>query len=274
MLEAVLLFRQALYGTLIIGVTCGLVGVYVVLRRMVFVGAALAQLSSAGIALSLWLTGLGVSLGLLGGPLALSLVVTLLGAAGFGLSAGRRRVPQDATLGITYVVAGGLGIILVAKATVGEAHDVFLQGSILGITGGDTLLLLGVCGTVLLVHALFAKEFLFVSFDREMARTLGYRATWWTLLLYFSIGGAIVAAMQYAGVLLVFNYLVLPGVTGLLLARGMRGVFLVAALAAATASVVGFVVSIPFDLPSGAAIIAASGALVLLAWGYRTLRPH
>jgi zinc transport system permease protein len=272
MLEAVLLFRQALYGTLVIGIACGLLGVYVVLRRIIFVGAALAQISSAGIAFALWLTGMGVQLGWVSRPVVLSLVVTLLGALLFGLEAGRRLVPHDATIGISYAVAGAIGILLISKATVGEAHDVFLQGSILGITQRDTLLLLAVSVPVLALHVLFYKEFLFISFDREMARTLGYRVRRWTLLLYLSLGVVIVAAMQFAGVLLVFNYLVLPAVTGLLLARSMAGAFAVAGGAAALASATGFVLSVPFDLPSGAAIIAASGALVVAAWVVRTVR--
>jgi len=265
-LDAVLLFRNALYGTLVIAVTCAVLGVYVVLRRIVFVGAALAQLSSAGIAFSLWLGGLGVSVGILTRPLPLALVVTLLGALFFGLGAVRRRVQQDATIGVTYAVAGALGILLIAKAATGEAHDIFLQGNILGLTGRDTLLELAVSVPVLLLHAVFYKEFLFVSFDPETARTLGYRVDRWTLLLYFSLGLVIAFAIQFAGVLLVFNFLVLPAVTGLLVTRSMAGTFTVSVAAAVAAAVAGFAVSVWLDLPSGAAIIAASGVLVALAW--------
>ena len=127
MLDAVLLFRDALYGTLIIAITCGVLGVYVVLRRIIFVGAALAQLSSAGIAFALWLTGVGISLGFLTRPLTLALAVTLLGALFFGMGSGRRLLQPDATIGVTYAVAGALGILLVAKAATGEAHDIFLH---------------------------------------------------------------------------------------------------------------------------------------------------
>ena len=79
MIDAVLLFREALYGTLVIAVGCSVLGVYVVLRRIVFVGAALAEISSAGIGLALWLAGLGVLPGLAGHPLAVSLLVTMAG---------------------------------------------------------------------------------------------------------------------------------------------------------------------------------------------------
>jgi ABC-type Mn2+/Zn2+ transport system permease subunit len=125
---------------------------------------------------------------------------------------------------------------------------------------------------VLLVHAVFYKEFLFVSFDRETARTLGYRVTAWNLLLYLTLGLVITAAMQFAGVLLVFNFLVLPAVTGLLLSASMRGTISWAVLSAILAVLIGFTLSVPFDLPSAPAIIAVQGVLVFLAWLVRRAR--
>lgn len=272
MLEMILLFRDALYGSLVIAITCGILGVWVVLRRIVFVGAALAQLSSAGIALALVLAGMGFGLGLATEPLTLALVFTLLGAVFFGVGGQRQLVPPEATIGVTYAVAGAVGVLLISKAAAGEAHDLFLHGNILGLTRGDALREAAVAVPVLLAHLAFYKEFLFVSFDPDTARTLGYRVVRWNLFLYFTIGLVIAFAIQAAGVLVVFNFLVLPAVTGLLLARGMGGAFLVAALSAAIAVVGGFVASIPFDLPTGSAIIAVSGLLVMAAWAVRRLR--
>ena len=273
MLSTILLFRESLYGALVIAVACSVLGVYVVLRRIVFVGAALAQLSSAGIALALFLAGMGVTSGITGHPTAFALAFGLAGAMFFGLGGGHRAgVPPDATIGVTYATAAAAGILLIAKAKSGEVHDIFLQGNILGITRADTLVLLAVSIPVLLAHTLFYKEFLFVSFDREMARTMGYRVTFWNLFLYFTLGLVIAFAMQFAGVILVFNFLVLPAVTGLLLAHNMRGIFAVAVLSAVVAAVVGFSLSVPFDLPSGPAIIAVSAALALLAWPTRLMQ--
>ena len=271
MFDAVLLFRDALYGALVIGVACSALGVYVVLRRIVFVGAALAQLSSAGIALGLFLAGLGVGLGIATHPLVLSLVATLLGALFFA-GGTKSRIPQDATIGVTYAAAAAAGILLIAKAKGGEAHDIFLQGNILGITSHDTLVLLAVAVPVLLLHALFYKEFLFISFDRETARTLGYDVRRWTLLLYLTLGLVIAFAMQFAGVMLVFNFLVLPAVTGLLVARSMGAMFAWALGSAIVAAVVGFTLSVPYDLPSGPAIIAVSAAITGLAWVLRLMQ--
>jgi zinc transport system permease protein len=274
MFDAVFLFRDALYGSLLIALACSVIGVYVVLRRIVFVGAALAELSSAGIALALWLTGMGWANVLTGHPLVMSLLVTIGGVLFFALgsSGARSPIPPDATIGVTYAVAGAVGILLVSKAAGGEAHDIFLSGNILGITRADTLVLLAVAVPVLLMHLVFYKEFLFVSFDREMARTLGYRVSRWNLFLYLTLGLVIAFAMQFAGVMLVFNFLVLPAVTGLLLSRSMAGAFTISVLSALIAAVVGFVVSVPYDLPSSPTIIVVSGLLTLAAWLVRQAR--
>jgi ABC-type Mn2+/Zn2+ transport system permease subunit len=267
MFSTVLLFKDALYGALVIALACSVLGVYVVLRRIVFVGAALAEISSAGIALALWLSGRGWGGELTHHPVLFSLLFGLAGALFFSVGqSGRAGVPPDATIGVTYAVAAAAGILLIAKATVGEAHDIFLQGNILGITKTDMLVLLGIAIPVLLAHLLFYKEFLFVSFDRETARTLGFGVAGWNAFLYFTLGLVIAFSMQFAGVMLVFNFLVLPAVTGLLLARNMTGVFTIAIVSAVIAAVVGFTLSVPFDLPSGPAIIAASGVIAALAW--------
>ena len=269
MFDAVFLFKDALYGAMVIALACSVLGVYVVLRRIVFVGAALAQLSSAGIALAFWLAGLGIATTLTSHPIALSLVATLAGVIFFATGGTRSRLPHDATIGVTYAVAAAAGILLVAKARVGEAHDIFLQGNILGITRADFWALTAVAIPVLLVHVAFYKEFLFVSFDRETARTLGYNVRGWNLFLYLTLGIVIAFSMQFAGVLLVFNFLVLPAVTGLLASRSMRGAFTIAVASALLAAFVGFCISVPFDLPSGPALIATSGVLAAIGWGVR-----
>ncbi len=272
-LSTIFLFKEALYGAMVIALACSVLGVYVVLRRIVFVGAALAQLSSAGIALGMFLYGLGLGGELTHHPVAMALIVTIAGAIFFGIGGGGRAgVPPDAVIGVTYAVAAAAGILLIAKAKTGEAHDIFLQGNILGITRVDTIVLLAVAIPVLIVHVIFYKEFLFVSFDRETARTLGYNVKFWNLLLYLTLGAVIAYAMQFGGVMLVFNFLVLPAVTGLLLAQSMRGIFTVGVGSALLAALLGFSLSVPFDLPSGPTIIAVSGALALIAWGLRRLR--
>ena len=266
MLDVVWLFREALFGTLLIALGCSVLGVYVVLRRIVFVGAALAQISSAGIALAIFLGSAGLGLGTLTGELGLSFLATVGGVVFFTVTGTRRRVPPDSALGLSYVVAGAVGVLLIAKAAGADVHDLFIQGNILGITTRDLVILLLVAVAVLAIHMLLYKEFLFVSYDPEMAETLGYSTRRWTFMLYLTIGVMIAMAMRSAGVLLVFNFLVTPAVTGLLLGRNMRGVFVWAVVSGLVAALSGFVLSVPFDLPTGPAIIAVSGVLAGAAW--------
>ena len=94
----------------------------------------------------------------------------------------------------------------------------------------------------------------------------------WNLLLYFSLGVVIASAMRFAGVLLVFNFLVLPAVTGLLLSRSMGGTIAWAVASAVLAVVIGFSLSVPFDLPSAPAMISISGLIALIAWLVRRIR--
>jgi zinc transport system permease protein len=264
-IESIVLFREALYGALVIAVACSVLGVYVVLRRIVFVGAALAQISSTGIALSLWLGSMGILLGLASHPVLLSLIVTLAGVAFFAMS-GQGAIATDAKIGATYALAAAVGVLLIATSKSGDVHDIYLQGNILGITRRDTLVLLAATVPVLVVHAVFFKEFLFVSFDRETARALGYNVRRWDLALYLTLGFVIAFAMEFAGVMLVFSFLVLPAVTGRLLANGMRGTVTWSVASAVLAAIVGFALSVILDLPTGPAIIAISGVLLCLAW--------
>jgi zinc transport system permease protein len=266
MIEMLLFYRESLLGALVLALGCSVLGVYVVLRRIVFVGAALAQLSSAGVGLAVFVASTGLGLGWLTDELTISLAVTMAGVAFFGYQAGRQRIPADAGLGVAFVVAGGASVLLVARSATADIYDLFFGGDILLISIEEIRLLILVVVGVLVVHTLFFKQFLFVSYDPEMAATLGYRVVGWDLLLYMTFGIVITLAMQSVGVLLVFSYLVLPGVSGLLLGRRLRSVFAWSVATSALGTMLGFVASVAFDLPSGASIIVMMGVLTGVAW--------
>jgi zinc transport system permease protein len=266
MIEMLLFYQEALLGALVLALGCSVLGVYVVLRRIVFVGAALAQLSSAGVGLAVFVASTGLGLGWLTDELTISLAVTMAGVAFFGYQAGRQRIPADAGLGVAFVVAGGASVLLVARSATADIYDLFFGGDILLISIEEIRLLILVVVGVLVVHTLFFKQFLFVSYDPEMAATLGYRVVGWDLLLYMTFGIVITLAMQSVGVLLVFSYLVLPGVSGLLLGRRLRSVFAWSVATSAIGTMLGFVASVAFDLPSGASIIVMMGVLIGVAW--------
>ena len=256
--------QHALLAGLLISVLCAFLAVFVVLKRIVFVGVALAQMSSAGVAMALLL---GLS------PTLLSLLFMLLGVAVFSIRSSEKKVPRESIIGIAYATAAALGILLVARSAQGESHMLnLLFGNILAVTPGDIHLMAGTFIGVGLIHCLFHKEFVFSSFDPEMAETLGMRARIWELIFYLTLGVTIALAIRTAGMLLVFAFLVVPGVFGLMLARVLKTAFVLAMIAAVIPVVLGLYMSFVLDLPSAATIVALSFLLVCLAVPMTRLR--
>lgn len=249
--------RMAIGAGLLVGVMASYLGVWVVLRRVVFVGIALAQVATLGVALSFYVPW---------PPLPLALIATLA-AAWFLSDAGERtRIPREAGIGAVYVASAAASILLVAKSAQGETHVLgLLFGNILTVTAGDLLGLAGVAVAVLGLHLGFAKEILFVSFDPETARAAGYRVRGWNLLFDVTLALAIAMSIRVAGALLVFSFLVQPAMVGLRLSTGLRGTFLWALGSAAVATLAGVAISLTADLPTGPAIVAVQSGLVLLS---------
>jgi ABC-type Mn2+/Zn2+ transport system permease subunit len=250
--------RTALMGSLVVGVVCAYLGVYVVLRRIVFVGAALAQVSSAGV-------GLAMLLGR--NPSLLSLVLTFGGVAAFSVKPKDKRITQESFIGIGYALASALAVLFVAKSAQGEGHmlDV-LSGDILTITASQVWLMAGVGVAAIGVHSLFHKQFLFSAFDAETAQASGIRSAVWDLFFFVILGVVISLSIRLAGTLLAFAFLVMPAVTALLLTQRMCRIFPVAIGAASIATIVGLLLSVKMDVPSGPAIAAVSFILLALSW--------
>lgn len=250
--------RLALVGGLVVGGLCAFLGVQVVLRRIVFVGAALAQVSSAGVGLALC-TG--------GNPSAISLAMTLAGALVFSLKSFERRVTRESLIGIGYAAGSACAVLLVAKSAHAEAHllDV-LSGNILTITPGQVWLMVFLSLAAVLVHFLFNKQFMFSAFDPETARACGFRSGLWDLLFFVILGTAISFAIRVVGTLLAFAFLVVPAVTALILSQRFAGIYSIAVGSAWLSTIAGLFLSYRFDLPTGPTIVAVSCALLIVAW--------
>jgi ABC-type Mn2+/Zn2+ transport system permease subunit len=250
--------QTALLASLIVGAVCAYLGVYVVLRRIVFVGAALAQVSSAGVGLAL-LTGQN--------PSILSILLTLGGVAAFSAKSKDRRTTQESYIGIGYAVASALAVLFVAKSAQGEAHmlDV-LSGNILTVTRAQVWLMAAVGAAAVALHTLFHKQFLFSAFDPETAQSSGIKSGWWDLFFFLLLGVTISLGIKLAGTLLVFAFLVLPAVTALLLSQRLGRIQTIAIGTASIATLGGLYASVRLDLPSGPTIVAFSFALLAVAW--------
>lgn len=252
-------FQSALIAGALVGAMCSLVGVYVVLRRVVFLALALAQIASAGLALALLL---GWS------PLPTALAASLGGAVAFSQIAGRGRAPVEGVLGASYVLAAALAVVFIAKNPVGEARALgVLFGNILSVPAPELAALAIVSVAVVLVHLQFRKEFVFVSFDYETAAAQGLNARGWNLLLYLTLGVAIAFAIRSAGLLVTFALLVLPGLGARLLTVGMTAMFRTAIGLGTLAVPIGLTAAFALDLPTGATIALGVALLFGLALG-------
>jgi zinc transport system permease protein len=271
---------RTLAGTGLVAALCSYLGVFIVLRRAVFVGAALAQVSSLGVALALFAAGwLGArthgQLPWLAQPLAL--LLTVGAALLFAAQTRERRLPRETLIGVAYAAAGALAILVVAVSAGAEAEVMnLLFGNVLTISGsgiaGLGLLVLIVGGT----HVACFKEFLLVSFDPDMAQALGLRARWWNALLFLSIGVTVAFTIRAAGALVVFGFLVLPAATALVLGGGLVRVIVVSVVTGLAACLTGASASYVWDLPTGPSVVCmlvgglAVIGLVKLAWNLVT----
>jgi ABC-type Mn2+/Zn2+ transport system permease subunit len=259
--------QNVLAGTIIVAALCSYLGVFIVLRRAVFVGAALAQVSSLGVALALFLGGfVGVAghAHLPAGPFALALTVVAAGL--MAVQYRECRLPRETGVGVMYAAAGAIAILLVAVSSHGESEVLnLLFGNVLTITFLEVVGLATLTFMVALVHGLFYKEFLFVSFDPDMATALGVRARFWNVVLFVTIGVTISLAIRAAGALVVFNFLVMPAATALMLGRGLKATFAVAAAVGMISALAGIGISYVQDWPTGPTIVAVNTLLLALA---------
>ncbi len=250
--------RHALAAAMVSGMALSYVGVYVVLRRIVFVGAALAQLGAAGVGLAL-LTGQS--------PLLLGTGSVLLSVLGFAvLPQQERRVSRESLLGAAYALASALALLFVAMSPVGEAHIVsLLFGDLLAVGHGDMELLVGACLFGLLVHLIGYHAFVAVSVDPTFAHSVGVKERLTNGLFYLTLGVLVGACIRAIGALVVFAFLVLPSLAGLIWAKRLRETFWIAIAVALTSAVLGLWLSFGYDLPAGPSVVAVCGGLTGMA---------
>jgi ABC-type Mn2+/Zn2+ transport system permease subunit len=276
MLRPDFLLRDALVGSVLVGLVCPLVGVYFVLRRMIFLGVALPQLSAAGIAFAflVYRTMVGAHehgatpehvLALTG-----SCLFTLAGILVLATLERQGRATLEARIGVTYAVAAAATFLLLAADPWGEAQMVnLLKGDLLATTASGLTGLAWIFAGVVVVLFAFRKEFLLVSFDRDLALVFGKRVVLWELLLYLLIGVTISLGVMSAGPIVTFGFLLLPPLAARFLSGGMLSFSLVAAIIGGVAAFAGFWGAYRFDLPLGPTQVGAAALCLLLAAAMR-----
>jgi zinc transport system permease protein len=266
--ESWFLWRDPMAVAILAAALCAFVGVYIVVKRVVFVSAALSQLSGVGVAIAFWLASItGVDphqAPVWLHPIWYALIFACAGAALFSLNLHHRRVAGETVIGLGYLL-GAAGVILVLNFVSQEAHEVndLLYGNAVVVPQAQLKIMAGTALVVLLVHGLFAKEFLFVTYDPEMARTLGIPTRRWNLLLFLSIAVAISASTRAIGALPVFAFMVIPPAAGLLLGQRLWAVFALSVGVAVLGAAFGYYVSFHWSLPTGASMVVVSALFLI-----------
>jgi zinc/manganese transport system permease protein len=238
-------------------------GLHILTRVVIFVDLSIAQLAA-----------LGTTIGYLSGfafdsfeTYLFSLGFTLLGAIAFSLTRFRRQtIPQEAIVGIIYVVASSFMILLLDKAPHGAEHTkALLVGQILWTTGRDVLETALIYGIVGIVFFIFHSRFQTISESPELAREKGWSILFWDFLFYSLFGFIVTHSVRIAGVLLVFSFLIVPGVFSSLFSPQWRTRLFIGWGMGTFVSMLGVSISYIFDLPTGATVVTTFGFVLFLS---------
>lgn len=250
--------QRALLASVIVGVLCAVIGCYVVLRSMAFLGDALAHAILPGVAVAYLLDG-----SLLVGALISAVIVALF----IGLLSRQGVLKEDTAIGILFAAALSLGIALISSArtfAIDLSHILF--GNVLGVTTGDLWLTGGLGALILLATGLLYKPFLVISFDPVLAATLRLPAHLLRSVMLILLALTIVVSMQTVGVGLVAAMLVTPGATAYLLTRRLPTMMAVAAGVGALSALIGLYLSYYLNIASGAAIVLTATLFFSIAF--------
>jgi zinc/manganese transport system permease protein len=271
------LMLPALVVSLILVGIHGYLGIHIIARGVIFVDLALAQVAALGWAAA----GLGLSQSLgeqLGIPpaeagYAIGLGATLIAAALFSISRMEHKyVPQEAIIGIVYVVASAGTILLAAQAPRGSEHvEELLSGSLLWVTWPQiwkTALVYAVIGVV---HWLLRHRFFTISMNPQEAKRRGWGVAGWDFLFYALFGVVVTSSVAIAGVLVVFSFLVIPAVIAFLFTSQPAALLAIAWSSGALATLLGIYGSYKTDLPTGPTVVCAFAITLVLAFALQKL---
>lgn len=239
--------QRGMLAAMLVGVLCAIIGCYVVLRSMAFLGDALAHAVLPGVAIA-YLMGTNLTAGALVAAVVVALLISFFSRQG--------AIKEDTAIGIVFAAALALGVALISSVrtyAVDLTHIMF--GNVLGVSPADLWLIAGIGAAVLLTVLAFYRQFLVVAFDPVLAATQRLPVEWLRLLLLLLIALTIVVSLQTVGVGLVAAMLVTPGAAAYLLTRRLPAMMAVAALIGAVSSISGLYLSYYINIASGAAVV-------------------
>jgi zinc transport system permease protein len=249
--------RLALIAAVATGASLGIMGVYLVIRRVVFLGLVLANAATVGAAAAEVFNW---------SPEIASIVAAVAAALVLGLVQRPRRVSAESVMGWAYAAAASAPVLILAAVAAPDTDTLhMLFGNLLAVSVSHVVGLVVVALVIGLAHLLFSRRFLLVTFDAEAAQVAGVNARLWSLGLNLLVGVASAAAVHEIGALLTFALLTLPAMAALLVTSNIRATFTTAAGLGATVPCLGLAASFYFDLPAGPASVALLSVSVLVA---------
>ena len=256
--------QNALAAGILAGIACGVVGTFVVVRRMVFISGGVSHATFGGIGLA-YLLGFNPMLG--------ALLFAVAAALGMGVITRKTKLSEDTGIGVLWATGMALGVVFVGLAS-GYAPDLFsyLFGNILTVQRGELLMMLVLDGVIITTVLAFYKELLAVSFDEEFARVEGIPTTGLQMVLLALIALTIVTVIRVVGIVLVIALLTIPPAIARQYTSSLSSMMRLAVALSVGLSVCGIALSYLLNLASGATIILLSGVVLLTVLLTRRVR--
>ena len=248
--------QKALITSVVVGIICGVIGSFIILRGMALMGDAIAHAILPGVAIS-YMLGVNYFYG--------AVVVGVLTALGIGVISDKSRIKSDAAIGIVFSAAFALGVILITKAKSAIDLTQILFGNVLYVSTVDMWLTVIIGIILLLIVTLFFKELLISSFDETIAKVYGLKTRFIHYGIMVLLTLVTVASLQTVGVILVVSLLITPASTAYLLTNRLSTMIVLSAFFGALSSVIGIYFSYVYNLPPGPVIALAATAIFLLA---------
>ena len=251
-------FLNALISTLLIGISCGLVGTYIVAKRMVFISGGITHASFGGLGIAYYL---GMP------PMAGATVFALAAALGILFWGDSKKLRKDSLIGIFWSAGMAIGVLFI-YLTPGYAPNLmsYLFGNILTVTGGQVLLSGILCLLVLLFFAGFYRPLFYIAFDKEYSRTHHIHTNTIETAITIIIALSIVLCMKLAGIILVISYLTIPQSIAGLFYKNFTQLLVASSMVSTLGSMAGLFISAELETPTGATIVVCFLLLSLLCW--------
>ena len=251
-------FLNALISTLLIGISCGLVGTYIVAKRMVFISGGITHASFGGLGIAYYL---GMP------PMAGATVFALAAALGILFWGDSKKLRKDSLIGIFWSAGMAIGVLFI-YLTPGYAPNLmsYLFGNILTVNGGQVLLSGILCLLVLLFFAGFYRPLFYIAFDKEYSRTHHIHTNTIETAITIIIALSIVLCMKLAGIILVISYLTIPQSIAGLFYKNFTQLLVASSMVSTLGSMAGLFISAELETPTGATIVVCFLLLFLLCW--------